>query len=70
MSIKKEVNYWDEAIADARQKLIEGKAYVKRLRLALRILERNKETKVPLSRVQSCKAPLTRTSKSRQRVAL
>lgn len=48
MSIKKGVKSdWDEEIADAREKLAQGKAYVRRLRDALRIFERNKANNIP-----------------------
>jgi hypothetical protein len=38
---------WDEAIADARQKLIEGKAYVARVKTAIKSFEKNKAEGVP-----------------------
>jgi hypothetical protein len=33
---------WDEAIADARRKLMEAKVYLARIKAALKILERKK----------------------------
>lgn len=49
MSIKKDVKQvkWDEALADARLSLIEAKAYIKRLRFAIKVFERNKNEGKP-----------------------
>jgi len=40
-------------IEDARQKLADGKAYVRRVRDALKVLERNKGSGIPLPRGKS-----------------
>jgi hypothetical protein len=48
MSSKKEVNSWDAFIEDAREKLASGKAYVRSMRAALRVLETNKAKGIPL----------------------
>ncbi len=48
MSSKKDINSWDNLIADARAKLAEGKLYAKSMSTALRVLEKNKANGVPL----------------------
>jgi hypothetical protein len=53
VSIKKGIISWDEAIKDAHQKLTEAKAYVKRVRDALKVFERNKTMGIPLPTKQT-----------------
>jgi len=44
---------WDEAIADARHKLSEGKVYLARFRAAIKFFEKNKVSGVPWPRSKS-----------------
>jgi len=41
------VSRWDEALADAKQKLLQGKIYVAQIRAAIKLFESNKADHVP-----------------------